>query len=471
MEDVPEAEHGFVENFMQLFSLRDRLRKMRDEISENGFCCKYPSLLGNTIFNTTVSFKSGFFEKLIAPFVEELNLNDRKTASKYMVQSLKAQINSLKIVMNDAYLKFVNVTLYKEVISKNISPSVSQFVLVALARAGMVVISKHLLEILISRRELVKKQKENSAKQKALDLDQKLKVMQESTDKQLDDKISGKIDQNVSKTVRTILSTDLTPNAFKANKKTKKSKNISQSIDGNVNTAIPDQENKNEDERKKQAVPVPSIAPIVGPQFLPQQTVMDANGQQFIIMPFNQGQFQPTLNAQMGGPAFNAGRNQARGQLRGRGRSGRFRRGFTRHSGIFDAYSMDTAPINIFENQVLPTGLHDVSKSFRPNLATTRVFSMGTKFIPVWKNTKIWKPFSKFQDFRRRMNNKMFFEETTPGVFERNRKFGLKNNWWASTQYKEIDEFCYKTRDGIANIIDSKNILNVQNMSKLEFSG
>jgi hypothetical protein len=96
---------------------------------------------------------------------------------------------------------------------------------------------------------------------------------------------------------------------------------------------------------------------------------------------------------------------------------------------------------------------------------------MGTKFIPVWKNTKIWKPFSKFQDFRRRMNNKMFFEETTPGVFERNRKFGLKNNWWASTQYKEIDEFCYRIRDGIANIIESKNILNVQNLSELEFSG
>ena len=27
VEDIPEAEHGFVENFMQLFSLRDRLRK------------------------------------------------------------------------------------------------------------------------------------------------------------------------------------------------------------------------------------------------------------------------------------------------------------------------------------------------------------------------------------------------------------------------------------------------------------
>ena len=42
---------------------------------------------------------------------------------------------------------------------------------------------------------------------------------------------------------------------------------------------------------------------------------------------------------------------------------------------------MDVAPLKIFENQVIPTGLHDISKSFRPNLATARVFSMGTKLI------------------------------------------------------------------------------------------
>ena len=70
---------------MQLFSLRDKLRKMRDEISENGFSSRYPSLLGNTVFNTTVSFKSGFFEKLMTPFIEELNLNDRKTGYKYSI--------------------------------------------------------------------------------------------------------------------------------------------------------------------------------------------------------------------------------------------------------------------------------------------------------------------------------------------------------------------------------------------------
>ena len=69
---------------------------------------------------------------------------------------------------------------------------------------------------------------------------------------------------------------------------------------------------------------------------------------------------------------------------------------------------MEVATLHIFENQIIPTGLHDVSKSFRPNLATTRAFSLGTKFIPKWKNNKVRKPFSKFEDFRRRMTNKMF---------------------------------------------------------------
>ena len=31
---------------------------------------------------------------------------------------------------------------------------------------------------------------------------------------------------------------------------------------------------------------------------------------------------------------------------------------------------MDVAPINIFENQVIPMGLHNLSKNFRPNLTT-----------------------------------------------------------------------------------------------------
>ena len=89
--------------------------------------------------------------------IEKLNLSDKRIGSTYMVQSLKSQINHLKIVMKRDYLKLMNITLYQEVIEKNISSAVSQFVIVALARAGMVAIKKGLLEIIMSRIEHIKK--------------------------------------------------------------------------------------------------------------------------------------------------------------------------------------------------------------------------------------------------------------------------------------------------------------------------
>ena len=59
-------------------------------------------------------------------------------------------------------------------------------------------------------------------------------------------------------------------------------------------------------------------------------------------------------------------------------KKGSSRRGNTK---ILDCYSMDIAPMNIFENQCIPVGIHNLSKSFHPNLNTIRVLSLGTKFI------------------------------------------------------------------------------------------
>ena len=47
-------------------------------------------------------------------------------------------------------------------------------------------------------------------------------------------------------------------------------------------------------------------------------------------------------------------------------------------SGMNDPYDLDIAPLNVFENQVIPVGIHNLSKSFRPNMATIRVLSLGT---------------------------------------------------------------------------------------------
>ena len=137
---------------------------------------------------------------------------------------------------------------------------------------------------------------------------------------------------------------------------------------------------------------------------------------------------------------FNVGRGfqQKRGQFRSsssnRGRGGQRSQ---KHAGENDPYDMTIAPLNIYENQVIPVGLHNLSKSFRPNLSTIRVLSLGTKFIPRWKFEKRNNAFMFYKNFMRRMQNKVYFTETKPGIFEKNPKFKVKTNWEAETISKK----------------------------------
>ena len=64
----------------------------------------------------------------------------------------------------------------------------------------------------------------------------------------------------------------------------------------------------------------------------------------------------------------------------------------------------------------------------------------------------------------------MFFEETEPGVFERNKNFHIKSNRWVDEQYNEIDKFCFNLRDGIVNIFEKLPLEVRQNLSNIEFS-
>ena len=91
---------------------------------------------------------------------------------------------------------------------------------------------------------------------------------------------------------------------------------------------------------------------------------------------------------------------------------------------MFDPYSPDIAPMNMFENQLISTGIHYLSKIFRPNLATIRVLSFGMIFIPKSETLK-WKiMFSNFESFRQRMKcKKFFFVENSPGTFAPDKTF------------------------------------------------
>ena len=104
-----------------------------------------------------------------------------------------------------------------------------------------------------------------------------------------------------------------------------------------------------------------------------------------------------------------------------RGNRGRFSRGrgrghpahgppsFQQGQTSTDPYSIYKAPMFIFENQVIPIKIHNMSKTFVPNLITTRVLSMGMKFAPT-KVSPVWADiFESFKDFHRKLKNKLFF--------------------------------------------------------------
>ena len=74
-----------------------------------------------------------------------------------------------------------------------------------------------------------------------------------------------------------------------------------------------------------------------------------------------------------------------------------------------------------------------------------------------------------YKDFLRKMQNKVYFMETKPGVFEKNSKFKVKSNWEANTVNKEVEAFGWKVRDRINEMIKSKIHDNIgQNISNKE---
>ena len=122
--------------------------------------------MGNELYNRSVNIQNPFFEKLFSPVMGRLTNEDRERGSALIMKSLKAQINALKLMMNKDYLVFMNITLFKELIRKSISPQCSQYVIVALTRGGMVHANKLLWEFLIYKKEWLRAKDENIVKQK-----------------------------------------------------------------------------------------------------------------------------------------------------------------------------------------------------------------------------------------------------------------------------------------------------------------
>ena len=98
-------------------------------------------------------------------------------------------------------------------------------------------------------------------------------------------------------------------------------------------------------------------------------------------------------------------------------------------------------------------------------MATIRVLSLGTKFIPKWRDPNLRHTFKKFGDFNKRMQTSMFFSETSPGTYRFDNKFHLKSHFVPPETFNEVNEFCWLLRDGISDLVE--NIIKHDSSSNL----
>ena len=92
-------------------------------------------------------------------------------------------------------------------------------------------------------------------------------------------------------------------------------------------------------------------------------------------------------------------------------------------------------------------------------MATIRVLSLGTKFIPKWDKTQTLDTFKWFNEFKNNMNTKVYFSENKPSVFEKNKNFRLKNYFVPPSEYMAF----WNIRDAI-NIVFDTDITEKQNL-------
>ena len=150
--DEDEIELGFVDGLFELYKLRCDIEKARAEIMATSTLSNYRHSFGSFLFNSFICFRSSTIEKLIKDKKKELNEEKRREASKIAYEFLVLQHASIKCVLEQKYDELINVTLFEKFISPNISRRYSQYTIVALTRAGAILVNQQLLQAFMARK-------------------------------------------------------------------------------------------------------------------------------------------------------------------------------------------------------------------------------------------------------------------------------------------------------------------------------
>ena len=71
-EETSETGLGFVDKFVSIATLRNKLESVMSEIKSKKWSSAYPHVWGNELYNRAVHIQNPFFESLFLPVMEKL---------------------------------------------------------------------------------------------------------------------------------------------------------------------------------------------------------------------------------------------------------------------------------------------------------------------------------------------------------------------------------------------------------------
>ena len=164
---------------IEMFKIRYSLRKLKTELeTKDGLSKDYNHQEGRFIVNGLLHFRSSVLNRIFKPRRTEIDEQVQRLCNKARFENYVAAYNALRCQVEIEYDCFMNNILYNKILSKFCERTHSQYGIVAMTRAAMVIVNKEIWKVFLEAWSNILKRVDGNQKQKETEQDTALKEKQ-----------------------------------------------------------------------------------------------------------------------------------------------------------------------------------------------------------------------------------------------------------------------------------------------------
>ena len=178
-------EPGFIDKLNEMFKYRQVLRDLKQDIEQkDGLSEGYMRHEGKYIVDIMLPYRSSYMHQVFAERTKQLDANFQRVINKARFENYTAAYNALRCKCETEYDFFMNVSLWKDILEQFCDRTHSQYGIVAIIRACMIVVNKEIWKAFLEFRSVTIHKESAKRKNRELQAEAELKKKQLSTREQ-----------------------------------------------------------------------------------------------------------------------------------------------------------------------------------------------------------------------------------------------------------------------------------------------